>query len=362
MRAVRLHPSSEEEWDLLFEGRGPAGYCQSLAWARTIQRVDKAEPIFLRVEEDDRATAYCLLFRQHLAGRSGWSNAGPFRALSALLTSRLDCRDGPVFLDGPGPVRRAALASLLDWIEDYARRMRCTSIRWQGLPTASNWTIDPDLLGALAERGYEADPWATSLVDLTQDEEALWRGLTQAARKCVKKCRRKGVGVERLPDFDSFQHRFYQPYAEAQAAFGLPVNPPSVFQAMFEEDAEGRYAYLVAADGEGRTLAALGMYHFNHTATEIASLQSPLARELKLPAQDLIHWEMLLFAKSIGCDTFDLAGFNPSPASPKEAGIRRFKEKWGGEHVPYNRFEKLTPRGRLLARLRRAYSGLRRRG
>ena len=362
MRAVRLYPWGEEEWDRLFEGQGEAGYCQSLAWARTIQRVDKAEPIFLRVEDGGRAAAYCLFFRQHLAGRSGWSGSGPFRALSALLTSRLDCRDGPAFLNGPGPERRAALASLLDWVEDYARRMRCAAIRWQGLPTATSWTIDPDLSGVLAGRGFQADPWATSLVDLTQDEEALWRGLAQAARKCVNKCRREGVVVERLADFDSFQGRFYQPYAEAQAAYGLPVNPIAVFQTMFEEDAEDRYAYLIAAGSEGQTLAGLGMYHFNGTATEIASLQSPRARELKLPAQDLVHWETLLAAKAVGCETFDLAGFNPEPASPKEAGIRRFKEKWGGRLVLYNRFEKLTSRGRLLARLRRAYSGLRQRG
>jgi lipid II:glycine glycyltransferase (peptidoglycan interpeptide bridge formation enzyme) len=85
------------------------------------------------------------------------------------------------------------------------------------------------------------------------------------------------------------------------------------------------------------------MYMFNGVATEIASALSPQAFTQKIPAQDILHWEMLLEAKKAGCHTFDMAGVNPNSSNPKEAGIRRFKEKWGGRYVEYQTFEKQLP-------------------
>ena len=87
-------------------------------------------------------------------------------------------------------------------------------------------------------------------------------------------------------------------------------------------------------------LACLGMYIFNGVATEFASSISALAYEKKIPVQDILHWEMMLEAKRMGCHTFDMAGVNPSPQTPKEKGIRQFKEKWGGRYVEYNIYHK----------------------
>ena len=39
----------------------------------------------------------------------------------------------------------------------------------------------------------------------------------------------------------------------------------------------------------------------------------------------------MLFHKRAGDRYFNLAGYSPAPANEKEAGIRRFKEKWGGD-------------------------------
>ena len=51
------------------------------------------------------------------------------------------------------------------------------------------------------------------------------------------------------------------------------------------------------------------------------------------------------YVRDKGCTLFDLAGVAPEPANQKEAGIRRFKEKWGGKYVEYSRFEKRTALG-----------------
>jgi lipid II:glycine glycyltransferase (peptidoglycan interpeptide bridge formation enzyme) len=93
------------------------------------------------------------------------------------------------------------------------------------------------------------------------------------------------------------------------------------------------------------------MYVFNGVATETASALTAHAYSQKIPAQDLLHWEMMLEAKRMGCHTFNLAGVSPNPIDPKSEGIRRFKEKWGGTFFEYTRFERT--RGGGLASLRR---------
>ena len=126
----------------------------------------------------------------------------------------------------------------------------------------------------------------------------------------------------------------------------------TVAERMWREDRDGYYHYYVAESTEGETLATLGMYVFNGVATEVASALSPKAFEHKIPAQDLLHWEMLLEAKRAGCHTFDLAGVDPSVTDHKAAGIRRFKEKWGGRYVEYSRYELEMPSA--LVALRKA--------
>jgi lipid II:glycine glycyltransferase (peptidoglycan interpeptide bridge formation enzyme) len=77
----------------------------------------------------------------------------------------------------------------------------------------------------------------------------------------------------------------------------------------------------------------------------------PEAQQEKIPAQDLLHWELMLRSRQLGCRAFDLAGISPDPATPKEVGIRRFKEKWGGEYVEYYTFERnVVPFSKQLLR------------
>jgi len=42
----------------------------------------------------------------------------------------------------------------------------------------------------------------------------------------------------------------------------------------------------------------------------------------------------------IGCNTYDLTGVNQNPRTKTEAGIYKFKEKWGGKLRTYNIYSK----------------------
>jgi hypothetical protein len=106
--------------------------------------------------------------------------------------------------------------------------------------------------------------------------------------------------------------------------------------AMWDHNDSGVYTWFVALDESGDPVGTLGTYRHAGVATEVMSARDP---GFALPSQDLLHWEVIRHHRDAGDQLFDLAGFAPEPADPKEAGIRRFKEKWGGRVVPAPRYD-----------------------
>lgn len=342
MEVIRLDSVQAADWDAHIKGTSEANLGQSHYWARVMRRAYGAEPIFLAVE----GMAHLLLYQVANVDRRNLAGGPIWRALGNRLSTTLEWFDGPVFHQ-PALAADAA-GALLSWIDDYLTRTpRVTQVRCNGLAHTGQHAGSEAIVQVFEQHGYEPDKWATLLVDLTADEETLWMDLHKAGRKSVRKARREELVVRRITGLDDYLQNFYAPYAATHAATGSSINPPRVARVVFEEDADtGYYEYFVAESAEGRVLGLLGMYMFNGVATEISSALTPYAYEEKLPAQDILHWEMILYAKAHGCHTFDLAGIDPDPTDSKARGIRRFKEKWGGRFVEFYRFNKRTGPGR----------------
>ena len=315
-------------WDeMLYSAECEGGLLQSHYWARVLSSIDKAVPYFVRVQEENKIVGQALVMKRYPFDRKKERKVFPF--------PYLECLDGPVIFDSQNAslITEAILRTTLR----LARNCLATNVRFS--PTHnSKWNSDGTMANIYKDFGFKKEKWATYLVDLRPKDEKLFKGLEHAARKCVKKCRHKGLKVIKMRTFQEFKAIYWEAYVRSRKYFGKKANP--CFPVMWEEDKKGYYHYHIVADGDHKVLACLGMYIFNGLATEIASSISPEAYEKKLPAQDLIHWEMMLEAKRMGCHTFDLAGVNPDPRTPKEVGIRRFKKKWGGKYVEYNIFQK----------------------
>lgn len=339
-------PADWETW-LAAAGR-EAGFCQSGLWARILRGVDEAEPVWLTAQGPGGAPAGRLLcVVQRPFDRALRRRLTVLEALRRASPTVLHWLDGPVV---PDP-REAApvIGALLDAAEALARNRGVHRISGSSGPHTGAALADAAVREEFLRRGYRATPWATLLADLSPDEEAMFKAVDHSVRKAVKKCERSGVRVREVQGLDDFTRSYYEPYRAAEEAHGRAVNPPYVAEVSFREDTERRYRYFVAETAEGEVLATLGMYLFNGVATEVASLLTAAAYERKLPAQDLLHWEMFRAAKAAGCHTFDLAGVAPNPANPKEAGIRHFKEKWGGRYVGYETWDKPLGLWRALA-------------
>ena len=350
-RVIQYGESPEQIWDeWLNVAATEAGLGQSTYWARVIQRVDQAQPIFLSTEIEKKTVGQLLLFHKPPFDRQTRQRIGDRSTLWRDQPDSLEFLDGPV-LNSPENAR-AVLKDFLKWIEHYALTHGIGVIRSNGFAISSRVSLSPAIGKTFERFGYKSSKWATLLVDLTDSKENLWRRLDYAARKCIKKCARAGVIVRKIVDCQDYADNFQEPYAASKVAQGLTASPLYVQQIMFEEDVKGYNAYFVAESQDRQVLATLGLYIFNGVATEMASALTPAAHDLKISAQDLLHWEIIKYAKANGCHSFNLAGIAPEPGDAKEAGIRRFKQKWGGRYVEYSRYEKVMPGWRAWNRTR----------
>lgn len=78
---------------------------------------------------------------------------------------------------------------------------------------------------------------------------------------------------------------------------------------------------------------------------------SALALERRLYAGDVIKWDVIRWAGRAGFRRYDLGGVDRAPLDTKAAGIRQFKEKWGGDLAEYATYR--WERRDLVTRLRK---------
>ena len=296
-------------------------------YARTIGY----EPLFVRVHDNGRFLASLVLYETSplhpvLAGL-------PFAGITYPIARRtfpvLIWRYGPVPApDLPEEERRAAFESLASWIADYARRRRAPVTSGVPHPLA-----DPP--AAFEKVGFASKPWGTFLIDLSQSQETLWSNVDKAARKLVERTRERGVEVVEARN-EADLHAYLDVINESRRRAGLILYPYSnVLWKVLQSSSTG--AVLLARKGDD-VLAGLSVTWFNGYVNEWGAGTSQKAIDEKLYAGDVLKWHVIEEGKRRGFRYYDLTGVNPNPKDEKEAGILRFKAKWGGQLTRYNEY------------------------
>lgn len=313
---------------------------QSIQLARSLNKIDQSIPLFLRVIDDGNLIASLLLFHKvpfDLHKQRRKHDICTF--ISGMNHGWLEWQDGPVFHDEKKAT--PALTLLLDWIDSYARKNHLLLIQCNGFAHTSKFCNSDNIAQIFGSFGYKISKWGTYLINLKQDDEILWSNLKKtSARQAINKALRYNIEIRKIKDFSDFKKSYYMPFANTKQMEGIRPQPAYLFRIMAGEDKERRYSYFVAESSEGNTLATMGLYIFNDVATNIARAVMPEAIESKIPAGDLLTWEIIKYAKAQGCHTYDQAGVNPNPQTPKEIGIRKHQEKWGGRYVEYYKYNK----------------------
>ncbi|MDP2430946.1 MAG: GNAT family N-acetyltransferase [Pseudomonadota bacterium] len=338
---LEVLPNGWDDFQVAFGSQ--VGLLQSMYWGSLMVALDRGKPIYFVVRQGDRIAA--TLLAVHLRWPANWGQR-LFLSILGLGGGRIDFGCGPALADDID--RCQVLDLLLVKMHQYVRKNGVSIVRSSGFSPVSNIVCNVEIQGVFLRNDYAFNNWATYVLNLTSSEDDLLMSLDHSARKGIKKALREGVSIRKIDTWDSYQENFLRPYLDwtinsDRDAFTHDAN------IIWHHPGHSRYYhYFTAFHRDGRALAVLGMYVFAGVATEITSAIAPVAFDEKIPVQDILHWEMFLEAKRQGCHYFDLAGVAPNPGSQKEENIRRFKKKWGGQYVVYDRYEWQHPVMRKL--------------
>ena len=328
-----ITPHSEEEWDKYLLASKYAEFLQSFCWAQLLKVAYGFKPVFLEVQDTGTPVAY-LVFHEGFAYRRSKKIA--YRLLSPLrryFTRDIVASGGPVILDDSQT--EEILSSVSAWLNKYSRENRIRSISLTPFKYNEACADNPSIKKIFEDSGYAARKWATYFIDLKQDEEILWNNMKHSTRNKVIQTNNMNLIVKRTEIYGEFIEKFAKPYNRMEKEMGREEIPLWFTEKLKDFDLKDRYYHYFYAEIDGNIVGVLGMYVYNGYATEITSSTSKYAYENKVHAQDLLKWEMLKFAKNLGCHTWDLNGVNPDPQTGKERGIKQFKSKWGGEYRGY---------------------------
>jgi len=180
----------------------------------------------------------------------------------------------------------------------------------------------------LLPRGY------SFIIDLSQEQNELWRNLEKRSKGAVKKAVKNGLQVRSAKSFDDWE-QFYNlqiDHSKRKGFQNLAYDLKSL-KGLYELSV-GSKCVLQLCVKEDRPLA--GALWFMSRRLMVLHRNAWNDQE-KLNANNLLFWESILWAKNHDYLSADLGGA-PVPAPGVDRGIYDFKRSWGGRRVYHNRY------------------------
>jgi len=339
MKVEILRQVDKAWWNSLVASVPEGNIFQTTHWADFLSEYAGDEPLYLVIRADSREIKAILLLLQRASNHSRLLKR-PLHYITLLLLRRslptFTWQGGPIVF-ASGEEKIDIYNSTLGEVGRLVKDLYGAGIIRGTLPSTDSEIIEK---GAIPVAGYEARKWATYLVDLTLDDETLWRSFKPAARKSIKKVERDGIYVEQVGNLEELYdyYLFTKECAEQTGRGGFPSF--GNLSVMWKHLRPEQGVEIFVARHDGQRLCGLGIWAFNGIIYEFGSFQSDYSFEHKLYGNDLLKWEIIKWGHEKGYRIYDLAGVNPDPLSEKEANIRRFKEKWGGRYVEFDEYSK----------------------
>jgi lipid II:glycine glycyltransferase (peptidoglycan interpeptide bridge formation enzyme) len=329
------------EWDAIVNSRPElAGFGQSSAWARIQTKYNGRRALYLSGYDENQQ--YNRFYAQCFV--SVLSRAAGIRSIlhknHILANSTLEIIEGPIIQSDDQAIQLKLFTRYLDAVEETCRRQKIDKVKSTGFNHTNPLRNSDSFKSILSQRGFTVSQWGTYLLDLTPDIDKIFGKLDHHIRGRIRKADESQVTVSEVQTEEEFQECFINTFNNLQLLNGRPERPDTSFLGFWQERKSTCYHPLIAKAADGEIVGVLGSYRCNGVSIEITSAIHPRCYTEKLPAQDLLHWHQIRLAKEDGSNYFDFAGVNPNPTNSKEAGIKNFKSKWGGQYLEFLRYEK----------------------
>ena len=200
-------------------------------------------------------------------------------------------------------------------------------------------------------KGFTRRESFTSIIDLTQDLDVLWRNMDKkSSRYEIKRAEKEGIKLDLNQDYEQF-YRLNKAFIQSKG-FGslLRIEIPKV-------EAMRKYGTLFTAEYSGEILGGhLYLEDEAHIRLWLSASKRLWADKEKAAligrANRLLHWEAIKYAKEKGIKEFDWGGLWPQEEAErdgKKKAINSFKLSFGGEIVTRYSYQKAYSKAYWLA-------------
>lgn len=174
----------------------------------------------------------------------------------------------------------------------------------------------------------------TFQLDLTQDDEILFKNLDSKTRYNVNLAYKKGVQIFENTSEEGME-QYIEILQETTKRQGFYAHSPEYFRTMWSELGDSGMLKIFNAVYEGTILTSWIMFIFNGVLYYPYGASRNIHREVM--SSNLMMWEMIRFGKQQNCHMFDMWGsLGPEP-NPKDSwfGFHKFKKGYGGDLVEF---------------------------
>ena len=336
----------KSNWNQLISSVDPSHLLQTRQWAASKSKVGWT-PYYLAWFGQGNDL-------ELLISDTGDFDRAPFKA-AALILKRivgpgltvLYVPKGPLLDNWNDPELRKRVFSDL---ERFAKQQRAIQIKIDpdvvlGIGESGAEEAEDDLFGMrvvqeITERGWLFSPEQiqfrnTVLIDLQSDEDDILSRMKSKTRYNIRLSSRKGVQTRLGSAADLVT--LYQMYARTSIRGGFTIRSEEYYTDLWGRfipddglDESDPVAQPLIAEFEGQPIAGAVIFKFGTTAYYMHGMSVPEHSEKMAP--HLIQWEAMRWAKSKGCEVYDMWGApNEFVESDPMWGVYRFKNGFAGQ-------------------------------
>jgi hypothetical protein len=166
------------------------------------------------------------------------------------------------------------------------------------------------------------------IVELGEDTEEVFYGFKDFARRNIRKANREGVETGIFTTPDSVME-FYRLNCLTRREHGLPPQPYSFFNSIYQHMISKDRGVVVLASCKGKYIAGGVFFHFG--ALALYKYGASDRRHQHLRANNLVMWEAIKWYCQKGYKSLCLGR-----TEPENEGLLRFKSGWGPSEYPIN--------------------------
>lgn len=284
-----------------------------------------------------------------IKSRTGWhpwrlvvEDDGEIVAVASVLERKIPVVGIPIFYASRGPVLDWRNAELFDYVLAEIRKLakKRGAIFLKIDPDVSssdeklgNYLLTKGFRSAESGKGFEGvQPKYVFRLNISPDERTLLANMHQKTRYNIRLAQKKGVSIRRgtredLPEF-------YRVLKETTERDQFLVRAYSYFEDLYDSLVPVGLGELFIAEYEGKIISGTLAFTIGNKAWYIYGASSNAHRNV-MPNY-LIQWEMIRWAKSLGCTLYDFRGVPGHLTEDNPLyGLYRFKKGFNGEYTEF---------------------------